>query len=363
MYTANTMACVAEAMGMSLPGSATVPAPDPRRAQIAQESGDAVVAMLQAGRSTRDVLTRTALLNGVAVTMAIGGSTNAVLHLMAIAKEARVPLSLDDIDAVGRRVPHIVDSRPHGNFFMSDLDRVGGLTTVLSALIQAGLVDGDALTVNGRTLGDNVQAQAAAAGGSAPDGAVVHPLAQPLNAEGGIAILRGNLAPDGAVVKIAGSNLREFVGTARVFDVEEDALDYVLDQRLRPGDVVVIRYEGPRGGPGMREMLAVTGAIKGTGHGADVALVTDGRFSGATEGFCIGHVAPEAFVGGPIALVEDGDPVTIDVAARRLDLGVPDDVLVARRAAWSAPAPRYETGVLAKYARLVSGADTGATTS
>jgi dihydroxy-acid dehydratase len=360
MYTANTMACVAEAMGMSMPGSATVPAPDPRRTDLARASGAAVVGMLQRGMSTRDVLTRKALLNGIAVTMAIGGSTNAVLHLLAIAEEARVPLSLEDFDRIGRRVPHIVDSRPYGRFFMSDLDRVGGLTSVLSSLLEAGLIDGDALTVNGRTLAENVGDSAA---GGTPDGEVVHHLEDPLNREGGIAILRGNLAPAGAVVKVAGSSARSIRGKARVFDDEESALGYVLGQKLKPGDVVVIRYEGPRGGPGMREMLAVTAAIKGTGLGEDVALVTDGRFSGATQGFCVGHVAPEAFIGGPLAVVEDGDVIVIDIDDRRLELVVTDEILQRRLESWTPRAPRYESGVLAKYARLVSGADTGATTS
>jgi dihydroxy-acid dehydratase len=363
MYTANTMACVAEAMGMSLPGSATVPAPDPRRAGLAEASGAAVLEMLRTGMSTRDVVSAASLRNGVAITMAIGGSTNAVLHLLAIAREAGLPLSLDDIDAIGQRVPHLVDSRPHGRFFMSDLDRVGGLAQVFAMLLEHDLLEGDAMTVTGRTLADNVVASLSRTRASGPDGEVVREMARPLDRQGGIAVLRGSLAPDGSVVKVAGSSLRTFDGTARVFDQEEDALDFVLGRRLRAGDLVVIRYEGPRGGPGMREMLAVTSAIKGTGMGGDVALVTDGRFSGATEGFCIGHVAPEAFVGGPIALVRDGDRVVVDVAQRRLDLLVPDDELASRRASWVAPTPRYTTGVLAKYARLVSGADTGATTS
>lgn len=359
MYTANTMACVAEAMGMSLPGSATLPAPDPRRAVMAHASGSAVVEMLRHGMTTRDVLTRAALLNGVAVAMAIGGSTNAVLHLLAIAQEARLTLSLDDFDEIGRRVPHIVDSKPYGRFFMSDIDRIGGLAMVLSTLLESDLIDGDVLTVNGRTLAENI---ALGSQDVAPDGEVVRPLDRPLNREGGIAVLRGSLAPSGAVVKVAGTSMRRIVGIAHVFDDEESSLNYVLGQELQANDVIVIRYEGPQGGPGMREMLAVTAAIKGTGLAGSVALVTDGRFSGATQGLCVGHVAPEAFVGGPLAVVEDGDRVVIDIEQRQLELVVPPAVIRRRLDAWSPPAPRYESGVIAKYARLVSGAETGATT-
>jgi dihydroxy-acid dehydratase len=299
-------------------------------------------------------MTRAAFLNAVAVVMATAGSTNAVLHLLAIAHEARVELSLDDFDAVSRRVPHIVDMRPGGRYVMADLDRVGGLPVVLRELLEAGLVDGDTLTVTGRTLAENL----AEAGGL--DGDVVHPVASPIAREGGLAVLRGSLAPAGCLVKIPGNDNLTFRGVARVFDSEEDCFAAVTGGNVAKGDVLVIRYEGPKGGPGMREMLAVTGAIKGAGLGRDVVLVTDGRFSGATWGACIGHVAPEAFDGGPIALVQDGDPITLDVAGRRIDLEVDDAELERRRAAWKRPAPHYTSGVLAKYARLVGGADQGA---
>jgi dihydroxy-acid dehydratase len=288
------------------------------------------------------------------VVMATAGSTNAVLHLLAIAREARVELTLDDFDAVSRRVPHIVDMRPGGRYVMADLDRVGGLPAVLRELLEAGLVDGDVLTVTGRTLAENLE------DAPGPDGEVIHPVASPIAAEGGLAILRGSLAPDGSLVKIAGLDNLTFRGTARVFDSEEDCFAAVTGGRVGKGDVLVIRYEGPKGGPGMREMLAVTGAIKGAGLGQDVLLITDGRFSGATWGACVGHVAPEAYVGGPIGLVADGDTITLDVAARRLDLEVDAGELERRRRAWTAPRPRYETGALAKYARLVGGADRGA---
>jgi dihydroxy-acid dehydratase len=286
--------------------------------------------------------------------MATAGSTNAVLHLLAIAHEAGVELSLDDFDAVSRRVPHIVDMRPGGRYVMADLDRVGGLPVVLRELLEAGLVDGDALTVSGRTLAENL------AGATEPDGEVIRSVAAPIAAEGGLAVLRGSLAPAGSVVKIPGNDNLSFRGTAKVFDSEEDCFAAVTGGRAEKGDVLVIRYEGPKGGPGMREMLAVTGAIKGAGLGRDVVLVTDGRFSGATWGACIGHVAPEAWDGGPIALVADGDTIALDVARRRIDLEVDEAELERRQAAWKRPAPHYTSGVLAKYARLVGGADQGA---
>jgi dihydroxy-acid dehydratase len=354
MYTANTMSVAAEALGMALPGSATPPAVSERRAELARRTGEAVVGLLELDLRPRQIMTRPAFLNAAAVVMATAGSTNAVLHLLAIAHEAGVELSLDDFDAVSRRVPHIVDMRPGGRYVMVDLDRVGGLPVVLGELLQAGLVDGDVLTVTGRTLAENLEAA------GAPDGEVVHPVASPIAAEGGLAVLRGSLAPAGALVKIPGNDNLTFRGVARVFDSEEACFAAVTDGQVRSGDVLVIRYEGPKGGPGMREMLAVTGAIKGAGLGREVALVTDGRFSGATWGACIGHVAPEAWDGGPIGLVADGDPIAIDVAGRRLDLEVGDDELERRRAAWKRPAPRYTSGALAKYARLVGGADQGA---
>jgi dihydroxy-acid dehydratase len=354
MYTANTMSVAAEALGMALPGSATPPAVSERRAELARRTGEAVLGLLAADIRPRQIMTRAAFLNAVAVVMATAGSTNAVLHLLAIAHEARVELSLDDFDAVSRRVPHIVDMRPGGRYVMADLDRVGGLPVVLRELLEAGLVDGDTLTVTGRTLAENL----AEAGGL--DGDVVHPVASPIAREGGLAVLRGSLAPAGCLVKIPGNDNLTFRGVARVFDSEEDCFAAVTGGNVAKGDVLVIRYEGPKGGPGMREMLAVTGAIKGAGLGRDVVLVTDGRFSGATWGACIGHVAPEAWEGGPIALVADGDPIALDVASRRIDLEVDDAELARRRAAWKRPSPHYTSGVLAKYARLVGGADQGA---
>jgi dihydroxy-acid dehydratase len=354
MYTANTMSVAAEALGMALPGSSSPPAVSERRAEFARRTGEAVLGLLERDLRPRQIMTRAAFLNAAAVVMATAGSTNAVLHLLAIAHEARVELTLDDFDDVSRRVPHIVDMRPGGRYVMADLDRVGGLPVVLRELLEAGLIDGDTLTVTGDTLAENL------AEGGGPDGDVVRPVASPIAREGGLAVLRGSLAPAGCVVKIPGNDNLSFRGVAKVFDSEEDCFAAVTGGGAAKGDVLVIRYEGPKGGPGMREMLAVTGAIKGAGLGRDVVLVTDGRFSGATWGACIGHVAPEAFDGGPIALVQDGDPITLDVASRRIDLEVDDAELERRRAAWKRPAPHYTSGVLAKYARLVGGADQGA---
>ncbi|MFN8233749.1 MAG: dihydroxy-acid dehydratase [Actinomycetota bacterium] len=359
MYTANTMAAAAEALGMSLPGAASPPAVDYRREVFARESGVAAARLLhEGGPRPREVITREALENAIAVVMALAGSTNAVLHLLAIAREAGVPLELDDFDRISRRVPHLVDVRPAGRFVMSDLDRVGGVPVVMRELLEAGLLHGDCLTVTGRTIAENL----ADLDPPAPEGTVVRPFAEPIHPEGGIAILRGSLAPDGSVMKTAGAASLEFHGRARPFDSEHDAFVAVTQGRIEAGDVIVIRYEGPKGSPGMPEMLAVTAAVAGAGLGADVALITDGRFSGATKGYSVGHVAPEAFVGGPIALVRDGDPVVIDAAARRIELDVDEATLAERRAAWTTPAPRYTTGALAKYARLVSSADHGAVT-
>ena len=358
MFTANTMASVAEALGMSLPGSASPPAIDSRRDELAAESGRAVVELLRQGIRPRHIMTKAAFENAIAVVMALGGSTNAVLHLMAIAHEARVDLSLDDFNRVGARVPHIADTKPHGRYHMTDIDRIGGLPVVMRELLDAGLLSGDCLTVTGRTVAENL----AALDPAPPDGEVVHPLSDPIHDRGGIAVLRGTLAPAGAVVKVAGIDENRFEGTARVFDGEQGALDAILAGSIEPGTVVVIRYEGPKGGPGMREMLAVTGAMKGAGRGSDCALVTDGRFSGGTHGLCIGHVAPEAVDGGPIALVSDGDRIVIDVDRATVDLEVDSAELDRRRGQWKLPEPRYTTGVLAKYARLVTGADRGAVT-
>ncbi|MGQ0575054.1 MAG: dihydroxy-acid dehydratase [Pseudonocardia sp.] len=364
MYTANTMAAAAEALGMALPGSAAPPAVDRRRDGIARASGEAVVAMIANGLTARQVLTREAFENAIAVVMAFGGSTNAVLHLLAIAHEAGVALELDDFNRVGERVPHLADVKPFGAHVMSTVDRVGGVPVVMRALLDAGLLHGDALTVTGRTVAENL----ADVDPPGLDGVVLRALDDPIHPTGGITILRGSLAPDGAVVKSAGFgsgsfDAATFAGTARVFDGEAGAMAAVEDGTLRAGDVVVIRYEGPRGGPGMREMLAVTGAIKGAGLGKDVLLVTDGRFSGATTGLCVGHVAPEATDGGPIALVRDGDPIVLDMGTRTLDLRVEPAELQRRRAGWSPPPPQHTGGVLGKYAKLVGSAAYGAVCS
>jgi len=356
MYTANTMASAAEALGMSLPGSAAPPAVDRRRDGYARASGEAVVGLLRKGITARQVLTRPAFENAIAVVMALGGSTNAVLHLLAIAREAEVDLTLDDFARVGARVPHLADVKPFGRHVMTDIDRIGGVPVVMKVLLDAGLLDGSALTVTGRTMAENLEELDA----PAPDGTVIRALNNPIHRTGGISVLHGSLAPDGAVVKSAGFDDTVFEGTARVFDREQPAMEALEDGTLQAGDVVVIRYEGPKGGPGMREMLAVTGAIKGAGLGKDVLLLTDGRFSGGTTGLCVGHVAPEAFDGGPIALVRDGDPIRLDLASATLDLLVDAGELEQRRAQWAPPPPRYRSGVLAKYTKLVGSAAQGA---
>ncbi|WP_141276723.1 dihydroxy-acid dehydratase [Pseudonocardia hydrocarbonoxydans] len=359
MYTANTMASAAEALGMALPGSASPPAVDRRRDGIARASGEAVVGMIEKGITARQILTKPAFENAIAVVMAFGGSTNAVLHLLAIAAEAGVPLELADFTRIGDRVPHLADVKPFGAHVMSTVDRVGGVPVVMKALLDAGLLHGDVLTCTGSTVAENL----AVIDPPDLDGEILRALSDPIHPTGGITILHGSLAPDGAVVKSAGFDSSRFEGTARVFDGEQGAMDAV--PHLQPGDVVVIRYEGPRGGPGMREMLAVTGAIKGAGLGKDVLLLTDGRFSGATTGLCVGHVAPEAVDGGPIALVRDGDGVVLDMASRTLDLLVDDAELARRREGWSPPAPTPELrrGVLGKYAKLVGSAAQGAVCS
>jgi dihydroxy-acid dehydratase len=358
MFTANTMASISEALGMALPGSASAPAVDRRRDDLAYASGQAVIHLLELGLRPRQIMTKEAFENAIAVTMALGGSTNAVLHLLAIAHEARVELTLDDFDRVGQRTPHIADTKPHGRFHMFDIDRIGGVPVVMRELLEAGLLHGDCLTVTGRTVAENL----AAAPPPAPDGEVVHPMDRPIHVDGGIAILHGSLAPKGAVVKVAGIDTDRFDGTARVFDGEDGAMEAILAGSIVAGTVLVIRYEGPKGGPGMREMLAVTGAMKGVGRGGDCALMTDGRFSGGTHGFCVGHVAPEAVDGGPIAFVADGDRIVIDITARTIDLDVDEAEIARRRAGWKLPEPRYRTGVLAKYAKLVTGAERGAVT-
>jgi dihydroxy-acid dehydratase len=358
MYTANTMAAAAEALGMALPGSAAPPAVDRRRDEIAFRSGQAVIGMLEKGITARQILTKKAFENAITVVMALGGSTNAVLHLLAIAHEARVELSYDDFNRIGDRVPHLADVKPFGKYVMTDIDRIGGIPVVMKALLEAGLLHGDVLTCTGRTMAENLAAM-----DIAPlDGDVIRTLQNPIHATGGLTILRGSLTPDGAVVKSAGFDGDVFEGPARVFDGEAGVMDAIEQGTLDKGDVIVIRYEGPKGGPGMREMLMVTGAIKGAGLGKDVLLLTDGRFSGGTTGLCIGHIAPEATDGGPIALVEEGDRIRLDLGARTLDLLVDDALLEQRRAGWKPLEPRYTTGVLGKYAKLVGSAAQGAIT-
>jgi dihydroxy-acid dehydratase len=356
MYTANTMASAAEALGMSLTGSAAPPAPDSRRDAYAERSGEAVVHLIDAGITARTILTKQAFENAITVVMALGGSTNAVLHLLAIANEAGVELTLADFNRIGDKVPHLADMKPFGRYVMTDIDRVGGIPVVMKALLDAGLLHGDALTVSGKTIAQNLECIAP----PAPDGSVIRSMSAPIHKTGGLTILHGSLAPEGAVVKTAGFDADVFEGTARVFDREQAAMDAVADGSLKAGDIVVIRWEGPKGGPGMREMLAITGAIKGAGLGKDVLLLTDGRFSGGTTGLCIGHVAPEAAVGGPIALVADGDRIVVDIANRSLELHVEEDELERRRAVWQPLPPRFNTGVLGKYAKLVQSAAVGA---
>jgi dihydroxy-acid dehydratase len=358
MYTANTMASIAEALGMSLPGSAAPPSADRRRDYFAHRSGEAVVNLIRLGITARDILTKKAFENAIAVLMAFGGSTNAVLHLLAIAHEAEVELSLDDFNRINDKVPHIADLKPFGKYVMNDVDRVGGVPVVMKALLDAGLLHGDALTVTGKTLAENL----ADMNIMPVDGEVIRTLDNPLHHNGGIAILRGSMAPEGAVVKTAGFDLDVFEGPARVFERERAAMDALTEGKIAAGDVVVIRYEGPKGGPGMREMLAITGAIKGAGLGKDVLLLTDGRFSGGTTGLCIGHIAPEAVDGGPIGLLRDGDLIRVDIATRTLDLLVDEEELASRRQSWQPLPPRYTRGVLAKYSKLVHSASVGAIT-
>ena len=358
MYTANTMASAAEAMGMSLPGSAAPPAVDRRRDGYARKSGEAVVELLRQGITTRDIITRQSLENAIAVLMAFGGSTNAVLHLLAIAHEANVELHMEDFHKIGSKVPLLADVKPFGRYVMSDVDRVGGVPVIMRALLDAGLLHGDCLTVTGKTMAENLADIAP----PDPDGTILKASKEAIAPTGGITILSGSMCPEGAVVKNAGIPVEVFEGTARVFEREQSAMAALEDGTIQAGDVIVIRYEGPKGGPGMREMLMITGAIKGAGLGKDVLLITDGRFSGGTTGLCVGHVAPEAVDGGPIGLVRDGDRIRIDIPNRKLDLLVDDAELDARRAAFEPLPPRYTRGVLAKYAKLVGSASKGAVT-
>ena len=355
MYTANTMAAVAEALGMSLPGSAAPPAPDRRRDGYAKASGEAVVELLRKGITARQIMTKPAFENAIAIVMALGGSTNAVLHLLAIAREAEVDLTLDDFNRIGDNVPHLGDLKPFGRYVMNDVDKVGGIPVIMKALLNAGLMHGDTLTVTGKTMAENLADITIDL-----DGDVIRNISEPIHKTGGLVILRGSLAPEGAVVKSAGFDSDVFTGKARVFDGERAAMDALEDGTIVAGDVVVIRNEGPKGGPGMREMLAITGAIKGADLGKDVLLLTDGRFSGGTTGLCVGHVAPEAVDGGPIAFVKDGDPITLDMADRTLDVEIDADELAKRKVGWEPLPPKYTRGVLAKYRALVHSAAEGA---
>ncbi len=356
MYTANTMACIGEALGMSLPGSAAPPSADRRRDMYARKSGEAVVNLLEKGIRARDIMTKKAFENAIAVTMAFGGSTNAVLHLLAIAREAQVDLTLADFNRIGDKIPHLGDLKPFGRYVMFDVDKIGGVPVIMKALLDAGLIHGDCLTVTGKTVAENL----AEINPPDPDGKVLRALDNPIHKTGGITILHGSMAPEGAVVKSAGFDLDVFEGTARVFEREQGALQALDQGEIQAGDVVVIRYEGPKGGPGMREMLAITGAIKGAGLGKDVLLMTDGRFSGGTTGLCIGHVAPEAVDGGPIAFVQDGDKIRVDIANRSFDLLVAEADLEARKVGWEPLPAKFTTGVLGKYVKLVNSASTGA---
>jgi len=356
MYTANTMASIGEALGMSLPGSAAPPSADRRRDSWAHRSGEAVVNLIDKGITARDIMTKKAFENAIAVLMAFGGSTNAVLHLLAIAREAEVDLKLEDFNRIADKVPHLGDLKPFGQYVMNDVDRVGGVPVVMKALLDAGLLHGDALTVTGKTMAENL----ADINPPDPDGKIIRAMNNPIHKDGGISVLHGTIAPDGAVVKTAGFDLDKFEGPARVFDREAAAMEALSEGKIAAGDVVVIRFEGPKGGPGMREMLAITGAIKGAGLGKDVLLLTDGRFSGGTTGLCIGHIAPEATDGGPIALVRDGDLIRVDIAARSLDLLVSEEELAERLKDFQPLPPRYTRGVLAKYSKLVHSASEGA---
>jgi dihydroxy-acid dehydratase len=360
MYTANTMASVGEAIGMSLPGSAAPPAVDRRRDGFAHRSGEAVVNLLRHGITARQIMTREAFENAITVVMALGGSTNAVLHLLAMAREADVDLSIDDFNRIGDKVPHLGDLKPFGRYVMYDVDKLGGIPVVMKALLDAGLMHGDCLTVTGRTMAENL----AELNPRDPDDDVIRKIDRPIHRTGGLTILKGSLAPDGAVVKTAGFDGSTFTGTARVFDGESDAMAALGRGEVKPGDVLVIRYEGPKGGPGMREMLAVTGAIKGAGLGKEVLLITDGRFSGGTTGLCVGHIAPEAADGGPIAFLRDGDRITLDVANRLLEVEIADEAEWQQRMVGWEPAPaKYTRGVLGKYAKAVQSAAHGAITS
>ena len=356
MYTANTMASIAEAIGLSLPGSAAPPAVDRRRDAYAEQAGAAVVNLIAKGITTRDILTKKAFENAITILMALGGSTNAVLHLLAIAHEAEVDLTLDDFHRIGSKVPLLGDLKPFGKFVMTDVDRVGGIPVVLRILLDAGYLHGDCLTVTGKTMAENL----ADINPPLADGSVLHAIDKPLSTDIGITILGGTLATEGAVCKTAGIGIKTFEGPARVFEREQAAMDALENGTIQAGDVVVIRYEGPKGGPGMREMLMITGAIKGAGLGKTTLLLTDGRFSGGSTGLCVGHVAPEAVDGGPIAFIKDGDIVRVDIPNRTLDLLVDPAELEARKVGWKPLPHKYSRGVLHKYSKLVGSASKGA---
>ena len=358
MYTANTMASAIEALGMSLPGSSAQAAISQDKTMDCEQAGRAVVRMLDSGLRPRDIMTREAFLNAITVVIALGGSTNAVLHLLAMAHAAEVDLRLEDFVSVGRRVPVLADLRPSGRYMMAELVEIGGILPLMKTLLDAGLLYGDCMTVTGKSLAENLAEVA-----PYPEGQdIIRPLDRPIKKDSHLVILYGNLAPEGAVAKITGKEGLRFTGRARVFASEEEALRAILDGEIHKGHVIVIRYEGPKGGPGMREMLAPTSAVMGRGLGKDVALITDGRFSGGSHGFVVGHITPEAAVGGPLALVEDGDEITIDTERREITLRVDEAELERRRRAWRPPEPRYRRGVLAKYARLVTSASRGAVT-
>ncbi len=358
MFTANTMASAIEAMGMSIPGAASIPAVDGRTLDVAKEAGKHIYSMLENGIKPRDIMTREAFENAIRLVLAMGGSTNAVLHLLAIAREAEVDLSIDDFDNMSRETPYLTDLRPGGQFVMSDVDRSGGVQVVMKELLNAGLMHGNAKSINGKTLEENLENVS-----TKPDERVIFSVQNAKSSTGGLAILKGNLAPEGAVIKVAGTSIEKHEGPAKVFDGERGAFEAVTNGDIVAGDVVVIRYEGPKGGPGMQEMLAVTGAIMGAGLGDSTVLITDGRFSGATRGGSIGHVAPEAAVGGPIGLIRNGDTITLDIESRQLNVDLTDSELAERKASWKPRKPNYERGVLAKYAKLVSSASAGAVTS
>lgn len=358
MFTANTMASAIEAMGMSIPGAASIPAVDDRNLGVAHDAGQYIYSMLEKGVKPRDIMTRDAFENGIRLVLSMGGSTNAVLHLLAIAREAEVELSIDDFDKLSRETPYLTDLRPAGKYVMSDVDRAGGVQVVLKELLDGGMLHGDALTINGKTIGENLETV-----DTKPDERVIFSIPHAKSSTGGLAILKGNLATEGAVIKVTGTSHHEHKGPAKVYDGERAAFDAVTNGEIEDGDVVVIRYEGPKGGPGMQEMLAVTGAIMGAGLGESTLLITDGRFSGATRGPMIGHVAPEAAVGGTIALIRDGDTISMDVETRTLEVNISEDEIRRRRDEWRPRRPNYERGVLAKYAKLVSSASVGAVTS